>query len=77
MKVNQAQSKNQDLKFPSQTSKHSNDEQEGESNHYCGGHPGDGIEDGAIRMVHHQFFIIDEQEHEYENKGEDHSIDDL
>ena len=54
---------------------HSNEEEEGEADNDQGGRPGNGIEDGTICISHHQLLIIDEQKHEDENKGENHSID--
>jgi hypothetical protein len=46
-----------------------NDKDEGEDNHHNRSHPGNDIEDQAIRMAHHQLFIIDEKKHKDENKG--------
>lgn len=56
---------------------HLNYKDEGEDNHYDGGYPCDRIEDRAICIIHHQLLVIDEQKHEYEDKGESHSIDHL
>ena len=38
---------------PRQGLNHSNEEEEGEANNHDGGHPGNGIEDRAIRMLPH------------------------
>ena len=65
------------FRSPPQRSKHLKDKKKGESNHHDRSHPCDHIEDQAIRMVHHQLFIVDEQQHEDEDKGENHSIEDL
>ena len=56
---------------------HTNEKEQGKNNHHDRSHPGDGIEDGAVGMVHHYLFIIDDKKHEDEDEGKDHSIDDL
>jgi hypothetical protein len=63
--------------MPQQGSNHSNEEEEGEADHDQGSHPGNGVEDGTICIFHHQLLIIDEQKHEDENDGKNHSIDHL
>ena len=65
------------LTYFSQSSNHPNEKEKGEADHDGRGHPGNGVEDGAIGISHHQLLIIDKQEHEDENKGQDHSIDHL
>lgn len=56
---------------------HLDQEEEGEADHQQGGQPGDDVEDGSIRMLSHQLLIVDKEKHEDEDKGQNHSIDDL
>ena len=39
--------------------------------------PGDDIKDRAISMAHHQLLAIDQQKHEDQDGGQDHSVDHL
>ena len=39
---------------------HLDQEEEGEGDQDDGCYPGDDVEDGSVRMLSHQFFIVDE-----------------
>ena len=56
---------------------HLDQEEEGEGDQDDGCYPGDDVEDGSIRILSHQFLIIDEQEHEDEYERQNDPIDDL
>ena len=58
-------------------SNHSNEKEAGKAYENEGGHPGNDVEDRAIRMSHHQLLIIDQQKDKDENNRQDHSIDHL
>jgi hypothetical protein len=40
-----------------------------QADHYDGGKPGNNVEDGRVHEFSHQLFLVDEQEHEYQNEG--------
>ena len=67
--------KNKKSAFRGFRSNHSNEEEQGEADHDQGSHPGNGVEDGTIRISPHQLLIIDQQKHEDENNGKYHAIE--
>src|SRR5437588_660903 len=50
------------------------DEDEGESDHGCGGDPGDGVERACIHEVTHEVAAIYQQEDEYQHDGKPDTV---
>ena len=63
--------------IPYSTLNHLEEEDEGEADQEDRGRPGDDVEDGPVRVSHHQLFVVDEQEDEDEDKGEDDPVNHL